>query len=150
MMVENLDWDHPGVFAIEQAAEAADCDEFHHVNNAVYVAWQDRIAWAHSTHLGFSQQGYIDLGVGYVVRENSLTYELPVQSGDRLALGTWVTGNDNKLRCERTFQFIRLSDGKTAFRGRIVYVSFDLKRQKITRTPRELICAYQPFQRDPI
>lgn len=144
-----LKWDHPSVYAITQHAGPDDCDEFNHVNNAVYVAWQDKIAWAHSTHLGFSQQGYLDLGVGYVVRDNFLTYELPVQAGDDLALGTWVLSNDNKLRCERGFQFIRLSDGKTAFRGRIVYVSFDLRRQKLTRTPIELQRVYQAFKRDP-
>lgn len=147
--LEDLPWDHPGVYAIQIDVLADDCDEFNHVNNAVYVAWQDQIAWAHSTHLGFSPQGYVDLGVGYVVRENALTYELPAKAGDQLALGTWVLGNDNKLRCERGFQFIRLSDQKTAFRGKITYVSFDLKRQKLTRTPPELIKAYQAFKRDP-
>ena len=144
-----MNWDHPNVYAIEQAVTAADCDEFNHVNNAVYVAWQDKIAWAHSSHLGFDQQGYINLGVGYVVQENTLRYELPVQAGDTLWLGTWVLSNDQKLRCERGFQFIRQSDGKTAFRGRITYVSFDLKRQKLTRTPPELQAAYQPLKRDP-
>ena len=144
-----MNWDYDQVFAIAQRVAAADCDEFNHVNNAVYVAWQDKIAWAHSAHLGFDQQGYVDLGIGYVVRDNHLTYELPVQAGDTLHLGTWVLSNDNKLRCERGFQFIRQSDGKTAFRGRITYVSFDLKRQKLTRTPPELQRAYQAFKRDP-
>ena len=148
-MNRNSPWDHPKVFAIEQAVTATDCDAFDHVNNAVYVAWQDRVAWAHSSHLGFDQQGYMKLGVGYVVRDNHLTYELPVQAGDALWLGTWVLSNDKRLRCERGFQFIRQSDGKTVFRGRITYVSFDLKRQKPTRTPPELQRAYQAFKRDP-
>lgn len=147
--LEALPWDHSGVYAIRQKVELADVDQFNHVNNAVYVAWQDKIAWAHSTHLGFPIERNVALGVGWVVHENRAKYELPAKLDDDLALGTWVLSNDDKLRCERGFQFIRLSDQKTAFRGTITYVTFDLKRQKLTRMPEELRLSYQAFKRDP-
>ena len=31
---------------------AEEIDEYDHVNNAVYLTWLDRIAWAHSAVLG--------------------------------------------------------------------------------------------------
>lgn len=146
---EGLPWDHPGVYAITTTAARADCDLFNHVNNAVYVAWQDRVAWAHSTHLGFPIAAIIDLGIGYVVQENRAQYLRPVQLGDTLALGTWIIEADQRLRCVRAFQFIRLSDQKTVFRGQITYVTFDLKRQRPSRTPPPLQHAFQRFKRDP-
>ena len=147
--MSQFSWDHPRVFAIDQSVSAEHCDQFNHVNNAVYVAWQDKVAWAHSAHLGFPIARNLELGVGWVVYENWAKYEIPAALDDELTLGTWVTANDGKLRCERAFQFIRLSDGKTVFRGKITYVTLDLKRQKIIRMPKILKEAYQAYKRDP-
>ncbi len=144
----SLPWDRAHVFAHAQPATADHCDAFDHVNNAVYVAWQDQIAWAHSTALGWPIDKIVQLGVGWVVQENRCTYEAPVTLGQTLALGTWILTNDQRLRCVRAFQFIDLAAHKTVFRGQITYVTFDLRKQRVTRMPDQLRQTFQPSARN--
>ncbi len=137
-------WDQKGIFHQEQLIESPHCDAFDHVNNAIYVMWQDQIAWAHSAALGWPISKIIELGVGWVVQENHCTYSAPVKLNETLLLGTWLISNDQKMRCVRGFQFIRTKDQKTVFRGKITYVTFDLVRQKVKRMPESLRSAFQP------
>ena len=43
-----MSWDLPSPFIHERVAVHAEIDGYGHVNNAVYVAWLDDCAWAHS------------------------------------------------------------------------------------------------------
>jgi acyl-CoA thioester hydrolase len=51
-----MSWDLPAPFIHERVAHHAEIDGYGHVNNAVYVAWLDDCAWAHSTARGISPE----------------------------------------------------------------------------------------------
>jgi acyl-CoA thioester hydrolase len=44
----------PQPFSALHSVTPDEIDEYAHVNNAVYLTWLDRIAWAHSDRLGLS------------------------------------------------------------------------------------------------
>lgn len=118
-------------------------DDYQHTNNVVYLQWLEQVAWLHSTQLGLDMAAYQRLGVGCVVRKHELEYLLPTYAGDRLQIGTWISGNDGKLSTTRDYQIIRDQDGKTVLRGRTYFVTVDVVTGKPKRMPEEFRQAYQ-------
>ena len=49
-----MSWDLPSPFIHRRVAHHAEIDGYGHVNNAIYVAWLDDCAWAHSIERGIA------------------------------------------------------------------------------------------------
>ena len=116
-------------------------DLMRHTNNVVYLQWLEELAWAHSSALGLGPAEYEALGHGMVVRQHELTYLQATRLGERIALGTWLTHAD-KLSLHRHYQFIRVSDGVTVFRGRTHFVCVDIAEGRPRRMPAEFLSVY--------
>jgi acyl-CoA thioester hydrolase len=69
-----------------------------------------------------------------VVRRHELNYLQATRLGESLILGTWLTHAD-KLTLRRHYQFIRLEDGVTVFRGRTQFVCVDIVEGRVRRMP---------------
>jgi acyl-CoA thioester hydrolase len=138
------DWDLPEAFTIEIEVQAADIDSYRHVNNAVYVRWLDQVAWAHSRHLGLSEDRYQALGRGMAVWRSQLHYIAPAVAGDRVAVATWLTRCDARLRVDRRFQIRRIRDDQDLLRALIHYVCIDLADGGPRRMPAEFATAFRP------
>jgi acyl-CoA thioester hydrolase len=132
--MSQLNWDHPQPFTIEINVQAQHIDLMRHVNNVNYLQWLEDVAWAHSVALGLGPDEYEALGHGMVVRQHELTYLQPARLGDRLLLATWITALD-RISLHRHFQFIRLEDGATLFKGRTHYVCVDIAEGRVRRMP---------------
>ena len=76
-----------------------------------------------------------------VARKHELSYLLPTHLDDELILATWLTEVD-KLSTHRCYQFIRLSDGQTVFRGSTHFVCVDIAQGRIRRMPSAFYQAY--------
>jgi acyl-CoA thioester hydrolase len=117
-------------------------DEYAHVNNAVYLQWLDRIAWAHSAELGLPLAHCLALRRGMAVRHTRVDYLEAARGGDELLLGTWIVACDGRLRCKRRFDILRVADSKRILDAEIEYVCLNLDTGKPTRFPSEFVACY--------
>ena len=132
-----MSWDLPAPFIHARVAHHAEIDGYGHVNNAIYVAWLDDCAWAHSISRGISPELCRQLGRGMAVWRTQANYLRAALEGDDIEVGTWPVHNDNRLRITRRFQVRRAADGETLLRALIHYVCIDLRTGKATRMPVE-------------
>jgi acyl-CoA thioester hydrolase len=132
-----MSWDLPAPFIHARVAHHAEIDGYGHVNNAIYVAWLDDCAWAHSISRGISPELCRQLGRGMAVWRTQVNYLRAALEGDDIEVGTWPVHNDNRLRITRRFQVRRAADGETLLRALIHYVCIDLRTGKATRMPVE-------------
>ena len=121
---------------------ADEIDEYRHVNNAAYMRWLDRCAWAHSTALGLSIEDCQRIDRGMAVRSSQLDYLAPAFLDDEITIGTWIIHNDGKLRCTRRFQVVAAATGKTLLRATTEYVCLVLSTGRPSRMPPEFLERY--------
>ena len=148
LTMNQLPWDLPHPFTTEVTVQPEHIDLMRHTNNVVYLQWLEDIAWAHSTALGLGPAQYEALGHGMVVRQHELNYLAATRLGERLMLATWLTQAD-KLSLHRQYQFIRLDDGVTVFRGRTHFVCVDIAQGRVRRMPAAFVDAYAAATRGP-
>lgn len=133
----HLPWDEARAFRQMLTVAPEHLDDFGHTNNVVYLSWLERVAWAHSTHLGLDFPAYERLGVGCVARRHELDYLAATHAGDELAIATWIGDFDGRLSMTRLYQIIRLADRRTVLRCRTHLVSVDLRSGRPRRAPPE-------------
>lgn len=138
----NLQWDVPSPYILPVTVSPEHLDQFGHTNNGVYLQWLEKVAWAHSNALGLSFTDYERLNAGCVARRHELDYLAATFAGDELQLATWIHENDGKTSMWRRFQFIRVADGKTVFRGQTHWVCIDMRSGRPKRQPPEFLAAY--------
>lgn len=142
MPTTTLPWDHPRPFIATLSPSPEDIDGLNHTNNAVYVQWCEKVAWAHSASLGLDLDAYRRLNRAMAIRHADYDYLLPSTVGDALAIGTWLTASDGKLTLVRSFQIVRPADGATLLRGRWNLVCIELDSGRPRRMPTEFCAAY--------
>ena len=145
----NMNWDYPSPFIVRVTVKPDYIDEFQHTNNVVYLTWMAKAAWEHSKDLGLDFAAYQAVGKGMVVRAHEMEYLGPSHEGDEIAIATWITGNDGKLRLRRRFQMVHLRSSKTLLRGRSDFVCIDIKSGRPTRMPEAFVSAYRPTATEP-
>lgn len=132
-----MTWDYFHAFTMPVSPQREDIDGLIHTNNAVYVQWCERAAWAHSEALGSNLSDYQRLDRAMAIRRGEYDYLLPTQLNDELTLATWLTASDGKLTMERRFQLIRNRDQVTIVRGRWELVCIELSSGQVRRMPPE-------------
>jgi acyl-CoA thioester hydrolase len=130
-------WDLPRPHVTAIGVLASEIDAYQHVNNAVYVTWLDRAAWAHSASLGIPIERCLELARGMAVLRSVITYLRPALLGDTVQVATWLLTAEYKLRAKRRFQLRRASDGATLVRAEIEYVCIELSTGRPARAPAE-------------
>ena len=141
-MSEAAAFDLPSAFTVEATAELDDLDHFGHVNNAVYLRWLERAAWAHSASVGLPPEVLAgELRRGMAVRRSEVDYLRAAYAGDRLIVATWMV-RVTRVRALRRFQIIRPVDGATLVRADLDYVCINLDTGAPTRMPPPLAEAY--------
>jgi acyl-CoA thioester hydrolase len=124
------------------APQPADIDGLNHTNNAVYVQWCEKVAWAHSESLGLALADYRRLDRAMAIRHGAYDYLLPTAPGDAMVLATWLVASDGKLTMRRAFQLVRERDAATVLRGHWDLVCIELSSGRPRRMPPEFADAY--------
>lgn len=132
-----IQWDLPDPFTLEILVVEADTDELGHANNVVYVRWLEDISWAHVNELGMNWAMHEATGKAMAITRTEIDYLAAANAGDRLLMGTWLTGFDGRFRSARQFQLVNLADGKTLMRAVSTHACVDLKTQRPSRAPKE-------------
>ncbi len=137
-----MDWDYPHPFTLPAMPQREDIDGLNHTNNAVYVRWCEKVAWAHSESLGLSLADYRRLDRAMAIRRGEYDYLLPAALHDELTLATWLLDSDGKMTLGRGFQLIRNRDQVTLMRGRWDLVCIELSSGRVRRMPAEFCQGY--------
>ena len=112
-----------------------DLDRLGHVNNAVYLAWCEKVAWHHAEAVGVGWEVWKELDRAMAVQSVRLEYQAAAYLGDELLLGNWIARNDGRLRATRRFQIVRPADGQTLLRGEVDYVCIEMSTGRPRRFP---------------
>ncbi|WP_336367413.1 acyl-CoA thioesterase [Marinobacter sp. C2H3] len=131
-----IDWDLPDPFTLDIDVQAADTDRLGHANNVVYLRWLEDVSWAHIESLGMTWALHEETGKAMAITRTEIDYLAAANAGDRLVLGTWLTGFDGRFRSARQFQLVRPADGKTLVRAMSTHACVDLKTQRPSRAPK--------------
>lgn len=134
---QQIQWDLPDPFTLEILVVEEDTDELGHANNVVYVRWLEDISWAHVKSLGMTWELNEATGKAFAITRTEIDYLAAANPGDRLIMGTWLTGFDGRFRSARQFQLVRPKDGKTLVRAVSTHACVDLKTQRPSRAPKE-------------
>ncbi|MCC6851341.1 MAG: acyl-CoA thioesterase [Comamonadaceae bacterium] len=137
-----MPWDRPRPFTLAVAPRGDDIDGLNHTNNAVYVQWCEKVAWAHSESLGLALADYHRLERAMAIRHAQYDYLLPTALGEALVLATWLVASDGKLTMRRAFQLVRARDDATVMRGHWELVCIELASGRPRRMPAEFVQAY--------
>ena len=130
-------WDLPDPFTLEITVRDDDTDRLGHANNVVYVRWLEDVSWAHIESLGMTWELHEATGKAMAITRTEIDYLTSANAGDRLILGTWLTGYDGRFRSSRQFQLVRPADSKTLVRAVSTHACVDMKSQRPSRAPRE-------------
>ena len=137
-------WDYPDPFTLPAQPQLGDIDGLQHTNNAVYVRWCEKIAWAHSESLGLALADYQRLDRAMAIRRGEYDYLLPTGALEELTMATWLMATTSKLSMERRFQLVRNRDQATILRGRWDLVCIELSTGQPRRMPPEFCAVYWP------
>jgi acyl-CoA thioester hydrolase len=132
----------PSAFIGTHRVTSQEIDAYDHVNNAVYLQWLDKIAWAHSSALGISIEHCLALRRGMAVRHTRVDYLEAAVIEDSLLVATWLVACDGRLRCTRRFDILRETDGKRVLEAEIEYFCLNLDTGKPCRFPAEFSLRY--------
>lgn len=130
-----IQWDLPEPFTLDILVQEADTDRLGHANNVVYVRWLEDVSWAHIESLGMTWALHESTGKAMAITRTEIDYLAPANAGDRLVLGTWLTGFDGRFRSSRQFQLVRPADGKVLVRALSTHACVDMKTQRPARAP---------------
>ncbi len=128
-------WDLPAPFIAAVQVSREDIDAYNHVNNAVYMNWFDRAAWAHSAALDLPIETCLQLDRGMAVLRSVIAYLRPALMGDTVGVATWLLPGDGRLRIRRRFQVRRAADAVTLVRAEIDYACIELSSGRPARWP---------------
>ena len=140
---EKLGWDHNNAHCMRFEVLKDHIDILGHVNNKVYLDWCELVSWDHSKSLGIDSEKYHEVKCACVVIRNNMEYLGSLFEGENIAISTWITETDSKLRLSRLFQVIRITDNKTIFRSYVDYVCISLNSFKPKRMPNLFQNAYK-------
>lgn len=136
-------WPHPNPFILEHRVKSDELDFLNHVNNKVYLAWMEHIAWQHSLSVGIDYDQQKEQGKIMVVKQHELNYLAPCFLDDKLLMGTWIGERIGCCQRKRHYEIYREADGKKIFSGHTIWVCMDLHTQKACKIPDLFIDAYQ-------
>jgi len=137
-------WDYPDPYRLKMRVEPENIDGLYHTNNAVYVDWCQKAAWAHSVALGLDLERYRELDRAMVIAHSEFDYLQASREGDEVTIGTWIVEWDERLTMVRRFQVIRPADGVTLLRAMMRFVCVELSSGRPRRLPKAFISGYGP------
>ncbi len=127
----------PAIYIDNRVVGEEDLDELNHVNNLQYLRWTLQAAGAHSKQVGWTSDRYRQNGTGWIVRSHKITYKIPAQLGDEIAIRTWLQELD-RVSALRKYEIVRKSDDRLCAIAETRWVFVDLKTLKLVAIPDEV------------
>ena len=122
MNLNNLSWKYSNPHILEFKVVSDDIDILGHVNNKVYLNWCERVSWDHSAKLGITPDTYKKNQCACVVIRSENNFSGSLFIDDEIAISTWITKTDKKVRLSRFFQIINIAKNHTVFTLSLIHI----------------------------
>lgn len=115
-----------GVFTLQRRVKWRDLDPVAHVNNAVYVHFEEDCGIQARRAYGWPVSRWSETGCRIAVSRHQVEYKLPATLDDELEIATWLS-HVSQTSLLRHTTITRLSDGKLLNRVRALCQCVDLE-----------------------
>lgn len=131
-------------FKINIKVSKNDIDGLNHVNNEVYLRWLIHAATAHSGHLGWDFQNYLERGEAFVVGRHELDYLASAVLDDELIIETWIEFI-KRAKSVRAYKITRPRDQKIIMQAKTLWVYISMTTGKPTPIPDDVKASFLPW-----
>jgi len=143
MDLNKLNWKYSNPHVLKFEVASKDIDILGHVNNKIYLNWCELVSWDHSKKLGITPDTYKKYQCACVVIKSENVFSGSLFSKEKIAISTWITKTDKKLRLSRFFQIINIKKNQTVFTSNVDYACVSLINFKPKRMPEIYINSYK-------
>ncbi len=143
MDLNKLNWKYSNPHVLKFEVASKDIDILGHVNNKIYLNWCELVSWDHSKKLGITPDTYKKYQCACVVIKSENVFSGSLFSKEEIAISTWITKTDKKLRLSRFFQIINIKKNQTVFTSNVDYACVSLINFKPKRMPEIYINSYK-------
>ena len=133
--IKDLKWDYSNPHILKFTIKESDIDILGHVNNKVYLNWCELVSWDHSAKLCITPDVYKKYQCACVVIRSENNFSGSLFIDDEIAISTWITKTDKKVRLSRFFQIINIAKNQTVFTSNVDYACVSLINFKPVRMP---------------
>jgi acyl-CoA thioester hydrolase len=127
-----------GVFRVVRRVEWQDIDMMQHLNNAAYLDYVMDAGVQLTSAFGWPMSYWLEEGIAFVTRRNSIEYLLPAYLDDSLEITTWLF-NVRPATVTRQFEVRRVGTDDLLARIQTLWVMVDLKSGRPMRIPDSMI-----------
>jgi acyl-CoA thioester hydrolase len=127
-----------GVFRVVRRAEWQDIDMMHHLNNAAYLDYAMDAGVQLTSAFGWPMSYWMDEGIAFVARKNSIEYLSPAYLDDELEITTWLF-NIRPATVTRHFDIRRIKTDELLARIQTLWVMINLNSGRPVRIPDSMI-----------
>lgn len=122
------------VFRWRRRVEWRDIDPMHHLNNAAYLSYAEECAIELARAYGWPFERWLEAGLAFVARQNSVEYLTPARFEDEIMIETWLLSMEG-VSGIRFYRFRRASDETLLARMQTRWVLVDLQTGQPRRLP---------------
>jgi acyl-CoA thioester hydrolase len=127
-----------GIFKIQRPVEWQDIDSMQHLNNAAYLDYAMNTGVRLTSAFGWPMSKWMEEGIAFVARKNSIEYLIPAQMEDELEISTWLF----KVRpatVTRHFDLRRAATLELLAQIQTVWVMMNLQTGRPMRIPASML-----------
>jgi acyl-CoA thioester hydrolase len=127
-----------GVFRIVRHIEWQDIDMMQHLNNASYLDYAMDAGVQLTSAFGWPMSYWMEEGIAFVARRNSIEYLIPAYLEDQLEITTWLF-NIRPATVTRQFDIRRMGTNELLARIQTLWVMLNLESGRPMRIPDSMI-----------
>jgi acyl-CoA thioester hydrolase len=127
-----------GVFTIRRHIEWQDIDMMQHLNNAAYLDYAMDAGVRLTSAYGWPMSYWMEEGIAFVARKNSIEYLSPAYLDDTLEISTWLY-NVRPATLTRHFDLRRVRDQELLAQLQTLWVMMDLNTGRPMRIPSSMV-----------
>lgn len=127
-----------GVFNIQRRVEWQDIDMMQHLNNAAYLDYAMDAGVQLTSAYGWPMSYWMEEGIAFVARNNSIEYLKPAYLDDELEISTWLY-DIRPATVTRHFDIRRAEANELLARIQILWVMVNLNNGRPMRIPASMV-----------
>jgi acyl-CoA thioester hydrolase len=127
-----------GVFRVQRQVEWQDVDMMQHLNNAAYLDYAMSAGVQLTASYGWPMGKWMEKGIAFVARQNSIEYRIPAQMDDKLEISTWLF-NIRPATVTRHFDIRRVASAELLAQVQTVWVMMNLTNGRPMRIPGSML-----------
>lgn len=126
------------VYTLRKRVEWRDIDAVGHVNNAAYMSYCEDASTQVSRYYGWGMGRLLNEGFGIIARRYRILYLQPAYVDEEVDIACWFS-DFKRAMATRHYTITRVSDEELLARARVLWIFFDIEKQRPRRVLPEFI-----------